>query len=62
MQVLSMLNLNRGQPNKQPTMAMYFTSEESPEFAVFIHFFIDKNVDAFSYLSLYKSKYTHTPI
>lgn len=32
-------NLNCGQPDKQPNTGMSFTSEESPKFAVFIHFF-----------------------
>lgn len=42
-------------------MAMYFILEENPKFAVFTHFFIYKNIDAFPYLSLYKMKYTYPP-
>lgn len=58
---MRMLNLS-SQPDKLPNMGMYFISEENPKFAVLTHFFIYKNTDAFSYLSLYTTKYTYPSI
>lgn len=61
MMSIRMLNLHCSQPDKIPNVGMYFISEENLNFAVFTHFFIYKNINAFSYLYLSKIWYTYPP-